>query len=128
MTAVENVVLSMDIAKVRHVNKKATAKSLLQRVGLTEIEMDRRVLLLSGGQQQRVAIARALSFNPNVILADEPTGNLDVYTTNEIMILLNQLAHEYHKCVIMVTHSPMVADMTDQVYDLSVLNKKFEIQ
>lgn len=122
MTALENVILSMDIAKVRHVSKKATAKGLLQRVGLTESEMSRRVLLLSGGQQQRVAIARALSYNPNVILADEPTGNLDVFTTNDIMGILNQLAHEFEKCIIIVTHSPQVAEMTDQVYDLSVLN------
>ena len=126
MTAMENVILSMDVAKVRHVKKKETARALLTRVGLTETEMNRRVLLLSGGQQQRVAIARALSYNPNVILADEPTGNLDVFTTNEIMTILNQLAHEYQKCIIMVTHSPQVADMTDQVYDLSVLNRKFE--
>ena len=122
MTAIENVILSMDVAKVHHVNKKETAKALLARVGLTETEMNRRVLLLSGGQQQRVAIARALSYNPNVILADEPTGNLDVFTTNEIMKILNQLAHEYDKCLIIVTHSPQVADMTDMVYDLSVLN------
>ena len=122
MTAMENVILSMDVAKVRHVNKKETAKALLTRVGLTETEMNRRVLLLSGGQQQRVAIARALSYNPNVILADEPTGNLDVFTTNEIMKILNQLAHEYEKCLIIVTHSPQVADMTDKVFDLSVLN------
>ena len=122
MTAIENVILSMDVAKVHHVNKKETAKALLTRVGLTETEMNRRVLLLSGGQQQRVAIARALSYNPNVILADEPTGNLDVFTTNEIMKILNQLAHEYDKCLIIVTHSPQVADMTDMVYDLSVLN------
>ena len=126
MTAMENVILSMDVAKVRHVKKKETARALLTRVGLTETEMNRRVLLLSGGQQQRVAIARALSYNPNVILADEPTGNLDIYTTNEIMTILNQLAHEYQKCIILVTHSPQVADMTDQVYDLSVLNRKFE--
>ncbi len=122
MTAIENVILSMDVAKVRHVKKKETARALLTRVGLTETEMNRRVLLLSGGQQQRVAIARALSYNPKVILADEPTGNLDVFTTNEIMKILNQLAHEYEKCLIIVTHSPQVADMTDQVYDLSVLN------
>ena len=122
MTAIENVILSMDVAKVRHVKKKETARALLTRVGLTETEMNRRVLLLSGGQQQRVAIARALSYNPKVILADEPTGNLDVFTTNEIMKILNQLAHEYEKCLIIVTHSPQVADMTDQIYDLSVLN------
>ena len=124
LTATENVILSMDIARVRHVKKKETARALLRRVGLTESEMGRRVLLLSGGQQQRVAIARAMSYNPNVILADEPTGNLDVYTTVEIMKILNQLAHEYQKCIVIVTHSPQVADMTDQVYDLSVLNQR----
>ena len=128
MTAIENVILSMDVAKVRHTKKKEAAKSLLTRVGLTETEMNRRVLLLSGGQQQRVAIARALSYNPKVILADEPTGNLDVYTTNEIMGILNQLAHDSGKSIIIVTHSPQVADMTDQVYDLSVLNQKFNVQ
>ena len=124
LTATENVILSMDIARVRHVKKKETARALLRRVGLTESEMGRRVLLLSGGQQQRVAIARAMSYNPNVILADEPTGNLDVYTTVEIMKILNQLAHEYQKCIVIVTHSPQVADMTDEVYDLSVLNQR----
>jgi len=124
LTAVENVVLSMDIAKVRRVRKKETARTLLERVGLTDREMNRRVLLLSGGQQQRVAIARALSYNPPVILADEPTGNLDVYTTNEIMTILNQLAHDYEKCIIIVTHSPQVAEMTDQIFDLSVLNQR----
>ena len=128
MTAIENVILSMDVAKVRHVKKKETAKALLTRVGLTETEMNRRMLLLSGGQQQRVAIARALSYNPKVILADEPTGNLDVYTTGEIMAILNQLAHEYEKCIVIVTHSPQVADMTDKVYDLSVLNQKFTLE
>ncbi len=124
LTALENVILSMDIARVRHVRKKETAKALLTRVGLTEMEMNRRVLLLSGGQQQRVAIARALSYSPNVILADEPTGNLDVFTTDEIMTTLNELAHKDEKCVIVVTHSPQVAEMTDIVYDLSVLNRK----
>ena len=128
LTAMENVVLSMDVAKVRHVKKKETARALLTRVGLTETEMNRRVLLLSGGQQQRVAIARALSYNPAVILADEPTGNLDVYTTNEIMKILNQLAHEYEKCIIIVTHSPQVAEMTDQVFDLSALNERVNPQ
>ena len=123
LTAMENVILSMDVAKVRHVKKKETARALLRRVGLTDSEMNRRVLLLSGGQQQRVAIARALSYNPQVILADEPTGNLDVYTTQEIMNILNQLAHEYEKCIVIVTHSPQVAEMTDQIYDLSVLNE-----
>ncbi len=124
LTAMENVILSMDIARVRKVKKKEVVRALLTQVGLTEAEMNRRILLLSGGQQQRVAIARALSYNPSVILADEPTGNLDVYTTNEVIGILNKLAHEYHKGVILVTHSPQVAEMTDHVYDLSALNQK----
>ncbi len=124
LTALENVILSMEVAKVHNVNKKKRGRALLRRVGLTDSEMNRRVLLLSGGQQQRVAIARALSYRPSVILADEPTGNLDVYTTEEIMTLLNQLAHDADKCVIVVTHSPQVANMADIVYDLSVLNQK----
>ncbi len=75
------------------------------------------VLLLSGGQQQRVAIARALSFNPKIILADEPTGNLDIETQNEIMQIFKMLAKE-GKCIIIVTHSPEVAGQSDTVYRL----------
>ena len=84
-TALENVVLSMDIAGVKGGGKKAKAMELLDRVGLDEDEANRRVLMLSGGQQQRVAIARALSYGPDIILADEPTGNLDTDTQREIM-------------------------------------------
>ncbi len=117
-TALENVVLSMDIARVRKINKKAKAKELLLSVGLNEQEATRPVLQLSGGQQQRVAIARALSYNPDIILADEPTGNLDRDTENEIMAIFRELANQ-GKCVILVSHSPAVAALCDQKYELT---------
>lgn len=116
-TAVENVMLSMDIAGVKGKNKKAKALSLLESVGLDEEEANRRVLKLSGGQQQRVAIARALSYNADIILADEPTGNLDHETQKEIMDVFRKLA-EQGKCVILVSHSPEVAAMCDECYEL----------
>ena len=116
-TALENVVLSMDVAGVKGVNKKKRAMQLLQSVGLDEDEAERRVLKLSGGQQQRVAIARALAYDPAVILADEPTGNLDGDTQNEILDIFRELADQ-GKCVILVSHSPDVAKRSDVVYEL----------
>ena len=116
-TALENVVLSMDIANIKNINKKEKAKELLTSVGLNEDEMNRRVLHLSGGQQQRVAIARALSFNPDIILADEPTGNLDPETEKEIMDIFKDLANN-GKCIIIVSHSQEVANMCDVKYNL----------
>ncbi len=117
MSAIENVQLSMDIAGVKVKNKRAAAIEYLKKVQIEEEELDRKVLLLSGGQQQRVAIARALSYNPQIILADEPTGNLDTETQNEIMNIFKMLANE-GKCVIIVTHSPEVAAAADVVFEL----------
>ena len=116
-TALENVVLSMDVAGYKTKNKKQRAVELLHSVGLDTEEANRRVLKLSGGQQQRVAIARALSYNPDIILADEPTGNLDIETQNEIMNIFRELANS-GKCVILVSHSSDVAAMCDEKYEL----------
>ena len=121
-TALENVVLSMDVAGYRTKNKKARAAELLESVGLDADEANRRVLKLSGGQQQRVAIARALSYDPDIILADEPTGNLDTETQEEIMAIFRELADE-GKCVILVSHSPDVANACDEKYELARLSK-----
>lgn len=121
-TALENVMLSMDVANYKIKNKKARALELLQSVGLDEEEANRRVLKLSGGQQQRVAIARALSYDPDIILADEPTGNLDIDTQNEIMNIFRELSNQ-GKCVILVSHSPDVAAMCDERYELTKLTK-----
>ena len=117
LTALENVVLSMSISGKKLGNKTEKAKELLAKVGFEEEEMNRKILKLSGGQQQRVAIARALSYEPQIILADEPTGNLDGETQDEIMNIFKMLADE-GKCVIIVTHAPEVAGRADVVYEL----------
>ena len=118
LTASENIILSMDISKIKCKNKKEEALKLLKKVGLKESYAKRRVLKLSGGEQQRVAIARSLSYNPKMILADEPTGNLDKDTENEILKIFEELAHKENKCVIIVTHSENVCSLCDKVYEL----------
>ena len=120
-TALENVVLSIDVSGCKIKDKRKTALDLLQCVGLDEDEANRRVLKLSGGQQQRVAIARALSYDPEIILADEPTGNLDRDTQNEIMEIFRSLADQ-GKCVILVSHSSEVAEMCDERYELTKIS------
>lgn len=103
-------------------NAELTAQTdpapLLERVGLTQEEMRRPVLKLSGGQQQRVAIARAIASNAPVILADEPTGNLDEDTADEVAALLEECAHQLGKCLIVVTHSDELAKRADVVLRL----------
>ena len=122
-TALENVILSMDVSGCRIRNKKQKALELLEGVGLDHDEANRRVLKLSGGQQQRVAIARALSYDPDIILADEPTGNLDRETQREIMDIFRELA-SLGKCVILVSHSSEVANMCDERYELTKITGK----
>jgi len=117
-TAEENIRLSMDISNVKHINKKKKAIELMEQVGLDKSLAKRRILKLSGGEQQRIAIARSLSYDPKIIIADEPTGNLDKETEGEILKIFNKLAHEDNKCVIIVTHSPNVCDAVDEVYEL----------
>lgn len=122
LTAIENIILSMNVSNLNIANKEEQAISLMEKVGLTKNQKDRRVLKLSGGEQQRVAIARSLSYNPLMILADEPTGNLDKETENEILKIFKSLAKE-DKCIIIVTHSENVCSQADIVYEL-VKNKK----
>lgn len=123
LTAKENAMLSMDISGKKIDNKGERAETLLKKVGLRDEMMDRRVLKLSGGEQQRVAIARTLAYEPDIILADEPTGNLDGDTQDTIMDIFCELAHRQNKCVILVTHSPEVAKRADVVYELLPVNK-----
>lgn len=97
---------------------------ILERVGLTDEESKRNVLKLSRGQQQRVAIARALASDAKVILADEPTGNLDEDTAADITAILKECAHQMNKCVVIVTHSNELAKQADVIFRL----KKGELQ
>ena len=106
------------LENIRLVNNKASEDILLE-LGLDRSQTRRNVMKLSGGQQQRVAIARALVSEAPVILADEPTGNLDEATAGEIIDVLKKLAKERNKCVIVVTHSKEVANAADVVMELS---------
>ncbi|MFQ7520803.1 MAG: ABC transporter ATP-binding protein [Clostridium sp.] len=105
------------LENLKIVNPKAD-KTILNELGLKDDEIKRNVLKLSGGQQQRVAIARTLVANSPVILADEPTGNLDSDTEEEIIEILKTSAHKYGKCVIVVTHSKDLASKSDVILEL----------
>ena len=115
LTAHENVLVAMsetdnEVPK----DKGEVAYNLLERFGIVRTKADRLVGQLSGGEQQRVAIARSLASNVNLIFADEPTGNLDTATEEEIISVFKELAHEYGKTIIVVTHSDAVSEMSDQ--------------
>ena len=123
LTAIENIVLSMNVSNLAIDDKTERALELMKSVGLETSQKDRRVLKLSGGEQQRVAIARSLSYNPKIILADEPTGNLDKETENDILKILKDLAKNDNKCIIIVTHSENVCNQADVVYELKKCRK-----
>lgn len=108
LTTVENVKLG----------GSGNAEKLLEEVGIGKEYWQRNVLQLSGGQQQRVAIARALASDAHVLLADEPTGNLDETTADEIIALLKKTAHELGKCVVVVTHSKHLAEEADEILEI----------
>ena len=111
------------LENIRLVNNKASG-DILNELGLDNQQIRRNVMKLSGGQQQRVAIGRALVSEAPIILADEPTGNLDEHTAGEIIDILKKLAKERNKCVIVVTHSKEAARAADTVLELN--NKKLK--
>ena len=115
LSALENVQMAFEIAGKKVPDKRQKSMELLEKLGLTPEECKRNVRRLSGGQQQRVAIARALASEAKIILADEPTGNLDTETAEEIVKILQELASTYNKCVITVTHSVELSRKADSV-------------
>lgn len=124
-TALENIVLSMNISGSREKDKREYALRLLEKVGIDRDTAVRKVLKLSGGEQQRVGIARAIAHEPAIIIADEPTGNLDGDTEKNIMEILRSLAHDQGKCVIVVTHSKAVSKYADELWGLNAGNLVF---
>ena len=113
MNAYENVVNAIEIAGVKIPNKKEYCLKILNDLGLSKEQCLRDIRKLSGGQQQRVAIARAIAKDVDLILADEPTGNLDEKNSRAILKAFIELAHNNNKCVIIVTHSPSLAKKCD---------------
>jgi putative ABC transport system ATP-binding protein len=118
LTAVENVMLPMEFAGMSRADRRTRAMELLDRVGLKGDKQSRQPSRLSGGEQQRVAIARALANKPRVILADEPTGNLDSKTGKVIFDMLKELSHSADTTVIIVTHDMANAQKTDVTFRL----------
>ena len=129
MNGLENVMVAMSITDNKiEGNMKDKALEILESVGIDGTKATRRINRLSGGEQQRVAIARAISTNVEVIVADEPTGNLDGKTSETIIDLFKELAHQREKCVIMVTHSEKIAEQSDVILKLNTDTQNFEIK
>ena len=118
LTVLENAAYPLYVRNVGGKEADAVAREKLLQVGLKEDQFKRLPNMLSGGEQQRVAIARALASGSEIILADEPTGNLDSTNSQNIVEILHRLAHENDRCVIIVTHDPAVAEAADVVLNM----------
>ena len=118
LTAAENVMYPMELRGMKPSAAKKRAAELIGKVGLPETVLDRFPAMLSGGEQQRVAIARALGMETKVLLADEPTGNLDSQNSENIFAILEALAHEDGYCVVIVTHDNELGKRADEILRL----------
>ncbi|RJR08157.1 ABC transporter ATP-binding protein [Candidatus Parcubacteria bacterium] len=125
MTAMQNIITAMEITGSKVKKKKEFVQEMLNKVGINEKQSNQRVLTLSGGQQQRISIARALCCQSDFIVADEPTGNLDEDTAQEIVQLFKDLAHKENKCIIVVTHNNEIAAKSDVIVKIN--RGKFEV-
>ena len=116
-SAVENILLSERISRGKKGDRKQVYE-LLKRLGISEETAERKVMNISGGEQQRVCIARALSHSPEIVMADEPTGNLDEANSHEIMRIFRRLAHEEGRCVIVISHTEKMWSYGDEIYTI----------
>ena len=114
MTAVENVAMPLMFRRVSRKKREEAAREMLKQVGLGE-RMDHRPNEMSGGQQQRVGIARAFVTNPEVVFADEPTGNLDSKTSADVLGLLKTTSQKFHQTLVMITHNSEIAQLADRI-------------
>jgi putative ABC transport system ATP-binding protein len=119
LTAIENVMLPMELAGTPRRQRRNLAAGLLESMGIPRERFGHRPLRLSGGEQQRVAMARALANTPPILLADEPTGNLDEATSDQITALLRRLTETSGLAVVLVTHNPRIAARADHVMRLN---------
>ena len=119
LTVMENVCYPMELVGVSQKDAKAKAGELLSKVGIGDEKWGRYPANLSGGEQQRVAIARSMASGARVLLADEPTGNLDGENSRNVVELLSKLAHEEGYCVVIVTHDPAIAEASDTVFRMA---------
>lgn len=126
MTAYQNVSSALEISGVKKENKRDFITESLKSVAITEDLHHKKVAQLSGGQQQRVAIVRAMITGADIIVADEPTGNLDEETGRELIALFEKIAHEQNKIVILVTHDSDIAKRSDVTYELK--DKVFHVR
>lgn len=117
-TAAENVEMPLGYAGIKKEERNERVRKILSEVGLSD-KVKSFPRQLSGGQQQRVAIARALVNNPDLILADEPTGNLDTYNSTQIMGLFQKIHHDSNRTIIMITHNPELAEQADRVIKIA---------
>ena len=123
-SAVENIAVAMDISENVKGLDKDRIMSVLEELGIDEKKANRKASSLSGGEQQRVAIARSILTDSPIIVADEPTGNLDSKNGQEVMEIFNRLAREMNKCVIMVTHNDKLAEDCDVILRIDEQAKK----
>ena len=115
MTVYDNIAFGLKLKKLKKKEIDQKVREIARKVDLSDEQLAKAVSQLSGGQQQRVAIARALAAKPAIILADEPTGNLDSRTSDDVMGLLQMSSREFHQTIVMITHNPEIAQRADRV-------------
>ena len=118
-TGTENILIAESVTGTRGKAARQNAYRIMEKMGIDKRLADKKAMNLSGGEQQRIAIARAVCNNPDILIADEPTSSIDPEMTMVVMDMLKSYAHEQKKCVIVVSHSQAVVEMTDEIWGLT---------